>query len=245
MIHNECRLKKVLFYIFFEEQVQDITLFMSFFKFKIVCFCKLSCLFQCLYFVPVNTCIFLNSVNHCDALERLSKIHLDSFVYDLSSSENFLCNETVQILSQIHHAMIICVCLVEFHQSKFRVVSCIKTFVTEYSSDLIYSFQTTNDQSLQVKFQRDTELQIFVQGVEMCLERSCSCSSGILYKHRSLYFHKAFISKIFTDCSKDLGTFNKGILYFRVHDQIHISLTITSICVCQSMELLRKDLQTL
>ena len=57
--------------------------------------------------------------------------------------------------------------------------------------------------------------------------------------------YKAFISKIFTDCGKDLGTFNKSILYFRVHDQIHISLTITGICICQSVELLRKDLQTL
>jgi len=245
MIHNECRLKKVFFYIFFEEQIQNITFFMSFFKFKIVCFRKFSCLFKSFYFVPVNTCIFLNSINHCDTLERLSEIHLDSFIYNLSSSKNFLCNKTVQVLCQIHHAMIVCVCLVKFHQSEFRVMSCIKTFVTEYTSNLIYSFQTTNDQSLQIKFQRDTELQVFVQGVEMCLERSCSCSSGILYKHRSLYFHKAFISKIFTDCGKDLGTFNKSILYFRVHDQIHISLTITGICICQSVELLRKDLQTL
>ena len=232
-------------YILFKEQVQDISLFMSFFKFDIMLFCDYSRLLKILYFIPVNACIFLNRINHCNTLKRLPEIHLDSLIYDMSCSKNFLCNKTVQVLCQIHHAMIVCVCLIKFHQSEFRVMSCIKTFVTEYTSNLIYSFQTTNDQSLQIKFQRDTELQVFVQGVEMCLERSCSCSSGILYKHRSLYFHKAFISKIFTDCGKDLGTFNKSILYFRVHDQIHISLTITGICICQSVELLRKDLQTL
>ena len=42
-----------------------------------------------------------------------------------------------------------------------------------------------------------------------------------------------------------LGTLDKGIFHFRIHDQIHISLTVTCICICQTVELLRQDLQTL
>ena len=37
-------------YILFKEQVQDIALLMSLLELDIVLFCKLSCLFQCLYF---------------------------------------------------------------------------------------------------------------------------------------------------------------------------------------------------
>ena len=151
MIHYECRLKKVFFYIFFKEQIQDITFFMSLFKFKIVFFCKFSCLLQSLNFIPVNACVFLNCVNHCDTLEWFTKIHRDSFVNDLCCSKNFLSNKAVHILCQIHHAVVICVCLVKLHQSELWVMSCIKTFVTEYTSDLVYFLKSTNDQSLQVQ----------------------------------------------------------------------------------------------
>ena len=165
---------------------------MSLFKFYIMLFCKFSCLLQSLNFIPVNACVFLHCVNHCDTLERLTEIHRDSFVYDLCRSEHFLCDKTIQVLCQIHHAVVICVCLVKLHQSELWVMSCIKTLITEYTSDLIYLLESSDDQSLQVQLQGNTKLQIFVQGIEMCLERSCSCSTGICYKHRSLNFHKSF-----------------------------------------------------
>ena len=245
MIHDKCWLDQFFFTVFLEEQVDDITLLMTFFIFNMMLICKLLSCFIICNFIKVNSCIFLDRIIHGQTFKRFAEVDLDTIVGNLRRTTNLLCQITEHRLSQFHHAFIICICLIKLHQSKLRIMTGIYTFITEYTSDLINSLKTTNDQSLQIKFQRDTELQVFVQSVEMCLERSCSCSSGILYKHRSLYFHKAFISKIFTDCGKDLGTFNKSILYFRVHDQIHISLTITGICICQSVELLRKDLQTL
>ena len=51
--------------------------------------------------------------------------------------------------------------------------------------------------------------------------------------------------QIFADRADNSGTFDKGILYFRVHDQIHVSLTVPGIRVCQAVELLRKNLEAL
>ena len=79
----------------------------------------------------------------------------------------------------------------------------------------------------------------------MCLKRSCRSSPGICNKHRSLHFHKSFAVQISADRADDLRTFDKCIFRFRIHDKIHISLTITHICIRQSMELLRKNLKTL
>ena len=124
-------------------------------------------------------------------------------------------------------------------------MSGIQTFVTEYTADLIYSFQSAYDQTFQIKFQRNTKLEIFVQRVEVCLKRSCGCSSGICNQHRSFYLHESLSVKVFTDRADDFRTFDKCIFYFRVHDQIHISLTITHIGIGQTMEFLRKNLQTL
>ena len=59
----------------------------------------------------------------------------------------------VQVLGQIHHAVVICICLIEFHQSELRIVSCIKAFISEYAADLIYFLETAYDQSLQVELQ--------------------------------------------------------------------------------------------
>ena len=192
MVHNERRLKQMLLYKLLKEEIQDITFFMSLFKLNMMLFCKFSCLLQSLNFIPVNACVLLHCVNHCDTLERLTEIHRDSFVYDLCRSEHFLCDKTIQVLCQIHHAVVICKCLVKLHQSELRVMSCIKTLITEYTSDLIYLLESSDNQSLQVQLQGNTKLQIFVQGIEMCLERSCCCSTCVLYKHWSLNFHKSF-----------------------------------------------------
>ena len=71
-------------------------------------------------------------------------------------------------------------------------MSCIKTFVTEYTADLVYSLQTAYDQTLQIKLKGNTQLQIFVQSIEMGLKWSCSSAACICNQHRSLYFHEAF-----------------------------------------------------
>ena len=55
---------------------------------------------------------------------------------------------TEHALSQLHHTFIICVCLIQLHQSKLWVMTCINTLITEYSANLIYSLKSANDQSL-------------------------------------------------------------------------------------------------
>ena len=63
--------------------------------------------------------------------------------------------------------VVICKCLVKLHQSELRVMSCIKTLITEYTSDLIYLLESSDNQSLQVQLKGNTKLQIFVQGLSL------------------------------------------------------------------------------
>ena len=79
----------------------------------------------------------------------------------------------------------------------------------------------------------------------MRLERPCSGAAGILHQHRCLHLHESLSVQIPADRADDLGTLDKGILHLRIHDQIHISLTVTQIRIGQPMELLRKDLEAL
>ena len=55
MIHKECGLNKVMLNELFKEEVENIALCMSVFKFNMLFFCKSLCFFISLDFVEINT----------------------------------------------------------------------------------------------------------------------------------------------------------------------------------------------
>ena len=79
----------------------------------------------------------------------------------------------------------------------------------------------------------------------MCLKWSCCRTACIRYQHRCLNFHESLCIQKTTDTADNFGTFDECIFYFRIHDQVYISLTITGICVSQTMEFLRQNLKAL
>ena len=242
MIHDKCWLDQFFFTVFLEEQVDDITLLMTFFIFNMMLICKLLSCFIICNFIKVNSCIFLDRIIHGQTFKRFAEIDLDTIVGNLRRTTNLLCQITEHRLSQFHHAFIICICLIKLHQSKLRIMTGIYTFITEYTSDLINSLKTTNDQSLQIKLKRNTKLNIFVQCIIMSFKRSCCSTACICNQHRSFHFHEVTVCKEVTDFFQNLGTFDKYVLAVLIHDKVYISLTITHICICQSMEFLRKNL---
>ena len=121
-------------------------------------------------------------------------------------------------------------------------MSCIHTFITEYTTDLINPLESAYDQSLQIKLQRNTKLYIFIQRIVMCLKRSCCCTTCVGNQHRCFHFHEISACEEITDLLDDLGALDENFLAVLIHDQIHISLTIAGIRICQSVELLRQNL---
>ena len=79
----------------------------------------------------------------------------------------------------------------------------------------------------------------------MGLKGPCGSASRVGNQHRSLHFHEALSAQIFPDSSQNPGTLDEGILHLRVHDQVHVTLTVTHIRIRQAMEFLRKHLKAL
>ena len=245
VIHNECRLDQVLLAELLEEQVYNIALCMTLLVFDVMLVCQLLGFLITLHFVKINTGIFLDAVYHGNALEGLTKVDLDTIVAEFGAADNLLCQIAEHTLGQLHHTLIIGICLIKLHQRELRIVTGIHTLVTEYTADLVYTLHTADDQSLQVQLQRDTKLNILIQRIVMCLERSCRSTAGIGYQHRCLHLDKVASVKEIADLLDDLGALDKGLFNLRIHDQIHVTLTIAGICICQTVEFLRKGLQTL
>ena len=242
MIHDEYGLDQMLFYELLEEQVQDIALGMTLFVVHTLLVCQLLRSSGIGNLVEVNACIFLDSIYHGQSLKRLAQVDGLFCIRDHGSTAYFLCHIAEHVLSQIHHSVIVGVCLVQLHQCEFRIVSGVQTFVTEYTADLEDTLHAADDQSLQVQLQGDTQLHVLIQRIVMGLERSCCRTAGIGYQHGGLYFQEALSVQITTDGADDLRTLYESILNILIHDQVGITLTITDIGIGQAMELLRQDL---
>ena len=78
----------------------------------------------------------------------------------------------------------------------------------------------------------------------MCFKRTCCGSAGVCDQHRSLYFHKVTRIQEFADLADDFGALNESLFYLRIHDQVHITLTITQVGIGQTVEFFRKHLKT-
>ena len=71
---------------------------------------------------------------------------------------------------------------------------------------------------------------------------SCKKIYRASIQDRKYYLLVEELDKVRKQVRDNFGTFDECIFYFRIHDQVYISLTITGICVSQSVEFLRKDL---
>ena len=218
---------------------------MALFEFYVVFFCKLLSLCIVGNSVEIDAGVFLDAVDHSDALEGLAEVDLDAVVGDHGSTAYFLSQILEHALCELHHALVVGVCLVQLHQRKLRVMSGVNTLIAEYSADLVDSLQAAYDQSLQVQFQRDAKLHVLVQCVVVSLKGSCGSAACIGYQHRCLHFHEVSRIQEVTDLLDDLGSLDKGLPGLCVHDQVHISLAITGVGIGQSVEFLGQDLEAL
>jgi len=110
--------------------------------------CKLLRLGGILHLVKIDACILLHRIHHGNALKRLGEIHGMLPVGQHLGTGHFLCHIAVKVLSQIHHAVVIGICLIQLHECELRIVSGVQTLITEYAANLIDTLHAADNQSL-------------------------------------------------------------------------------------------------
>ena len=148
MVHNEGRLNEMLLNEVLEEEVENVALGVAILVVNALFVSNLACLLKSADLLEVNAGILLYGVNHGDALEGLAEIHCNTVVNDGGGAENLFCHVAEHILGEIHHSVVVGVRLVKLHQRKFGIVSCVKSLVSEYTSDLINSLKSADDKAL-------------------------------------------------------------------------------------------------
>ena len=148
MIHDKSRLNQLFFTVLFKEEILDISDSVVLFKGNFLFFSKGSCLFQSLNLIKINAGIFLNGIGHGQSSKGAFQVNRSTLITDVKSSADLFRKVTEHGLGKLHHTVIVGICLIELHQSEFRVMTGVDSLITEHSSNLINSFHTADNQTL-------------------------------------------------------------------------------------------------
>src|ERR1035437_1752833 len=92
------------------------------------------------------------------------------------------------LFSESHHPVIILKGNINLHYRKFRIMGPVHTFIPEILGELIYTFETAYNQTLQVKLICNPQIERHVESIMMGNKRSCCCTSRNRLQNGSFHF---------------------------------------------------------
>ena len=208
--------------------------------FNMVLVRKTAGLLYALYLGEVHPGMLLHSLQHTDSCKRLVQVNLHSVPLYLAGTKHLVCHSTYHVLGNVHHAVYVCVCLVELQHGKLRVMHCVHTLISEISANLIHSVKTAYNQALQVQFQSNAQIHIYIQGVVMGNKWPGRCASRLCMQHRSLNLQKFSSVKISPYRADYFAALYKHLSGFGIHNKVQISLTVAGIGICEAVVFLRQ-----
>ena len=114
----------------------------------------------------------------------------------------------------------------------------VHTLVAEILGKFINPVEAAHNKSLKVELICNTQIERNIQSVVMGYEGACGRSARNALQDRCLYLQAARLIKVVAHCGNNLCPLYKGILYVRVYDKVHISLTIAELRVCHCIKYL-------
>ena len=141
--------------------------------------------------------------------------------------------------------LVIAVGLVGFEHGELGVVLAREAFVAEVAADLEHLVHAADQQALEVKLQRDAQIEIAAERVVIGLERLRRRAAGNRLHHRRLDLHEAAVVEELADLADDLAALEEDFLHLRVGHQIEVALAVADLGVGQPVPLLRRRTQRL
>ena len=164
---------------------------------------------------------------------------------ELIRAEDLLGGAGEDTLENIHHAVKVCVCLIELTGRELRVVLGVHALVAEDAADLVHALNTADNQALEVQLGRDAHIHINIERVVVRDERARRRAAGDGAEHGGLDLHEAQTVQIAAQVGHELAADLEIALALGVHDEIHVALAVAQLRVRHAVELLRQRAQGL
>ena len=98
--------------------------------------------------IKVDAGIALHSFSHRDALPLAAKVKFLALVGKDFIAAGCARDMLEKLLRQIHHRVVIGICLIEFNGREFRVMLGIHSLVSENTADFVYFIKAADNQAL-------------------------------------------------------------------------------------------------
>lgn len=170
--------------------------------------------------------MFLDGVGHCDALERCLERYGVVADLDLCGAVDVHADLFEHVLHKPHHPVVVFVGHIHFHAGEFRVVGAVHSFVAEVFGEFIDAVESAYDETLQIKFVGDTQIEGYVKRVVVCNEGASCSSARDRLKNRGLDFHQSVTVEVFPHGVEDLVALDEDFLHLRIHHKVYIALTV-------------------
>ena len=141
----------------------------------------------------INTSNFFDSIHHVNTFKWFVDLNFSALVVNWTITLNYLSSVLDNTFRQIHDILEVCISLVNFDRSEFRVVSSVHSFVTEDTANFIDTFHTTNDKTFQVKLGRDTKHHVNVLCIVVSDKWTSSSAPSFIMKNRCFHFKETFL----------------------------------------------------
>ena len=102
----------------------------------------------------------------------------------------------------------------------------VHTLVAEVLAYFIYTLESANDESLEIKLGGDTHIHVDVEGIEMGDKRACARTTGNALQCRRLNLGISGFVEHSANGAYDGGTLEECVLHSVVDNKVNISLAI-------------------
>ena len=241
------RLDQVFFGIGIEAFCQDLAKAIKFTVFYMQTVSDSTCIidgFACIE-VFMGWRIFLHSLCHGESWPRSLDVDFCILVLELSRTVGSHRTGFYDLFRLVDDVFDIPISLVCFDSGEFRIVAGIHALVSEVSRDLENSFITADEQSLQIKLRRDTQIHGHIESIEMGGEWLRIRTAIQRLEDRSLDFEEAVVRIPLSNGAHHSRTLDESIFDFRIDHEVKVSLAIALFLVGETMPFFRQRTQRL
>src|SRR5215469_4195819 len=110
--------------------------------------------------IDIDTRELLNCIQQTYAPPGWCQVYLCPLVCNTRRAFHFLSNVADHLLDEFHNIIVVGICLIAFHHGKFRIMVTVYTLIAKIASDFIDPLKPTHNQTLEIEFYGDTQVQI-------------------------------------------------------------------------------------
>ena len=190
-----------------------------------------------------NACAPLERVLKCQPRKRRRAMYFFAFNYECGRAFHVVEQGAYQLFRQFHEIFIVCIRPIKFHHGEFGIVCAINAFVAETAADLIYFFESSHDQALEVKLGSDAQKIVGIERMVMRDKWARRRPSRQRLQHGRLHFEKSPRVKKSAHCLRQADAHERDRARLFIDDQIKIALPETLLDVLEAVPFLRKRLE--